>query len=110
MPADSPPRRITIIKVPYNYEWPGRSAVSCIRETGEVLVKAEMADHAVANGYAIEGWSSLPATKGKTRRRTSARKKADAGTLTGPNTGMGRAGVAADDSAGARQPVATAAD
>lgn len=58
MPADNPPRRITLIKVPYNYEWPGRRAVSCYRQTGEFLVKAEVADDAIGKGYALPGWAS----------------------------------------------------
>jgi hypothetical protein len=99
MPATKPPRRITLLKVPYNYEWPGRNAVTCTREPGEYLWKAEMADDAVAKGYAIEGWaadSTTRSSKGRSqRRRSSVTPKPDAATDMGSDAGMGGTAVAA---------------
>ena len=117
-----PPRRITIHKVPYNFERT-RASVTCYSGTGEFLVPAEVADDATAKGYATEGWASDSRTrtsKGGPRRRrapssgTSAAKSAttatNAATDTGSDAGMGGAHLATDDRAGAGQPVAPAAD
>lgn len=46
-------KRIRMIKVPFNYEWPNRS-VSVIRELGPINVLAPIADAAIARGYAEE--------------------------------------------------------
>lgn len=113
MPAENPPRWITIIKAPFDYYWPDRSAVTCFRETGEFFEKAEICDYAVANGYALEGRDSSSRTrsrKGKTSRRKSAKPKTDAGPDKANDAGMGGTGVAADDRAGAGRAVAAAAD
>lgn len=114
MPADNRPRRITIIKAPYDYYFKDRSAVICFRETGEVLVKAEIADHATNNGYAIEGWGSDSKTrtrKGKSPARPKrATTKADADADVRQDARVGRTDLAADDRAGAGQPLASAAD
>lgn len=96
MPADNPPKRICITRVPYNYSWPGRSAVTVFRETGEYLVKAEVADHAVANGYAI------PVPPRSQPRRKKAIAKADAGADSRSDAGVAGEGLAADDRAHVR--------
>jgi len=50
------PRWITVRK-PFDYHWPGRAAITAFREDhlGEHFVKDELADFAVAAGYATEG-------------------------------------------------------
>lgn len=69
-------RWITVHK-PFDYHWPGRSAVTVFRaaDCGEHLVKDEVADFAVANGYASEGKldGSARSTKGN-RKRVRAKK------------------------------------
>jgi hypothetical protein len=122
MPTHQPPRRITIHKVPYNFER-SRASVTCYSKVGEYLVPAEVADDATAQGYATEGWASdsrTRTTKGGPRRRrapssgTSAAKSAttaaNAATDNRSDAGMGGTHLAADDRASAGQPVAPAAD
>lgn len=120
MPAANPPRWITVRKVPYDYHWPGRSAMTSFGEAGEYLVKAEVADDAVGRGFASEGkadGSEAKSTKGKrprkakaTRATKSAKPTTDAGTNAGKNARVGGANLAADDSAGTGEPVAPAAE
>lgn len=114
MPAHNPPRWITVIKAPFNYYWPDRSAVSCVRETGETFEKAELCDYAVSNGYAIEGRGAGSKTRSRKGKSPARPKRVTAKRDAGPDkrygAGMGRADLAADDSAGAGQPVAPAAD
>lgn len=108
MPAENSPRRITIINVPYNYHFKDRSAVICYRETGEYMVKGEIADHATSSGYAIEGWASdskTRTTKGKTSRRKSVKPAVDAGANNRTDAGMVGTGVPTSDSSGIRSPV-----
>jgi len=118
MPADSPPRRITIHKVPYDF-YHSRTAVTCYSEPGEFLVPAKVADDAVAKGYATEGWArdsktrtskGGPKRKHTTRRAKSAKPKADAATNTRSKPGMGGAAVAAAHRAVTGRPVAPAAE
>lgn len=111
MPADNPPRWITIINAPFDYYWPDRSAVTAYRANGEFLVKAEVADYAVSKGYAVEGKpkaSTARSSKGRSpRRRKSATPKADAAApVTGPDTSLAGANLADDD----RAPVRGAVD
>lgn len=115
MPADNPPRWITVTGK-FDYRWPGRSAITHYRaDAGEQLVKGEVADYAVAKGYATEGkadGSEARSTKGKkrTRRRKAAKPEADAtATDTAADDGLAGSGVAADDSAEVRDPVDQAA-
>jgi hypothetical protein len=121
MPKDNPPRWITLRKVPYDYKWPGRNAVTNFKNAGEYLVKAELADDAVAKGHATEGkadGSEAKAFKGKRIRKPKkattpakpATPKADAGPDKGQSAGMGGTDLAADDSASAGQSVAPAAE
>jgi len=64
-------RWITIIKAPFDYRWPDRSAITAFSATGEHMVKDEIADFAVKSGYAIEGKAdpTVRSTKGKRPRR-----------------------------------------
>jgi hypothetical protein len=114
MPSDAKPRWITI-RQKFDYAW-SRISISAFTP-GEHLVKAEVADYAVAKGYATEGkadGSEAKASKGK-RERVKKPAKAvtpagNAGTDTGNDAGVGRAHLAADDRAGAGEPVAPAAE
>lgn len=123
MPKDNPPRWITLRKVPYDFRWPGRNAVTHFAEAGEYLVKAELADDAVAKGIATEGKADGSEAKSrKGRRPRAAKAKATraakpatpisdaAAPDTGPDLGMGGTDLAHDDSASAGQPVAPAAE
>lgn len=63
-------RRINILKAPFDYHWPGRQAVTHFSATGKFLVKDEVAEFAIAKGYAIPDEPAKPAT---TRRRAPAK-------------------------------------
>jgi hypothetical protein len=115
MPAG--PRRITI-HAPFNFER-SRSSVTFYSATGEFFVPGDAADFAIANGYATEGWargSTTRTSKGGTRRkkatgqRKSVKAKADAGTDTGSDAGMGGTAVAAAHRAVTGQQPAPSAD
>ena len=43
------------VTAPFNYAWPGRSAVTHFHTPGEYRVKNEVADFATTNGYANGG-------------------------------------------------------
>lgn len=113
MPAANPPRWITVRK-PFDYRWPDRSAMTVYREAdlGEHLVKAEVADYAVAGGYASEGkldGSEAEAPKGKrgkkatssrTARPKAAKPSADAAAADdGTDASLAREDLPPDDSA-----------
>jgi hypothetical protein len=92
-------RWITLHKAPFNFEWPGRTAVTVIRATGEHYVKDELADKAIATGYASEGKASEPKpAKSATTRRRGATKAKDASHSRKPAR-VDRADLAADDRA-----------
>ena len=102
MPAGSPPRRVTLNKVPFDF-YRSRSSVTCYSQAGEYLMPADAANEAVAKGYATEGWakdSTTRTNKGGPRRKkaTSPRKPAtprgDAATDMGSDAGMGGTPVA----------------
>lgn len=80
MPAGAKPRWITVRKA-FDYHWPGRTAITQFSDAdlGEHLVKAEVADFAVDNGYADEGKidGSARSRKGR-KRRSRAKPKKDA--------------------------------
>lgn len=57
-------RWINVTKAPFDYRWPDRSAITAFKENGDHFVKDEVADFAVANGYASEG-------KGNPKSRSS---------------------------------------
>lgn len=118
MPADNPPRWITLHKVPYNFEH-SRLSVTCYSETGEYLVPGRVADDAVAKGYATEG--RLPERNTRTRKSGPPRRKAtsaaksatakrDAGTNLGHDAGMGGTDLAAAHRAVVGKPVADSAE
>lgn len=116
MPAENPPRWITIHKVPYDFEH-SRTSVTCYSQPGEFLVPARVADDAVAKGYASEGrlpeLNTRSRKSGPARRRSATRAKKSAttaidgaGTNLGTGAGMGGTGVAAAHRAVAGQPLA----
>ncbi len=121
MPADNPPRRITITRVPFDFEH-SRTSVTHYSATGEFLVPGRVADFAVSRGYATEGWAGDSVTrtvKGGPRRRkraTSPRKSvkpasdAKTGTDAAADDGMGRADISAAHRAVAGQPLADSAE
>ena len=57
-------RWINVTKAPFDYRWPDRSAITAFTSTGDHFVKDELADFAVAKGYASEG-------KGNPKSRSS---------------------------------------
>lgn len=90
-------KRIRVTRVPFNYYWPKVSAVSCINQLGPALVKDEIAEAAIARGYA-EPFN--PVTKPATRRRKRTIKKPDAPTSNGIHgSRLDREDMADDDSA-----------
>lgn len=103
-------RRINVLHVPFNFQWPKASVVTCIREKGVVLVKNEVADAAVKAGYAIEV-EPAPEPAAKPKRATRARKPAkpepDAADP-GQPAGVDREDLALHDRADAQPPVADA--
>jgi hypothetical protein len=67
------PRWITVRK-PFDYTWPSRAITHySADDLGDHHVKDEVADFAVANGYATEGKvdEASRSTKGKKGRRTA---------------------------------------
>jgi hypothetical protein len=121
MPANDSPRRITLHKAPFDF-YHSRSSVTCYSQTGEFLVPARVADAAVSQGYATEGWArdsrtrtskSGPARKRATSPAKRAMPKADAATTTtdnGTDAGLAGEGLSADDRAGVRGAVDQAAE
>lgn len=118
MPAQDPPRRITITAAPFDFEH-SRTSVTQYSATGEFLVPARVADYAVAKGYATEGWASDsttrtgksgPRRKRATGRRKSAKPAGDAAPVNRSEHGMGRASVAAAHRAVAGQPAPDTAE
>lgn len=110
MPADNPPRWITIHQ-PFDYRWPDRSALTAFSEAGEFMVKGEVADFAVAQGFASEGKArdskSKSAKARRTRKRTAPRKAAKPVADAAPadlaaDNGLDGAGLAGDDRADIR--------
>lgn len=119
MPADNPPRRVTITKAPFNFEH-SRISVTHYSANGEFLVPGKVADFIVAKGYGHEGWASDSTTrttkggprrrKGATSRRKSVKPSVDAGTDTSTDVRVGRADISAAHRAVAGQPVADSAE
>lgn len=107
-------RRINVTKVPFNFQWPGTRHMSVIRELGEALVKDEVADAAVAKGYAKEMDPAPKAAKAAPRKKATpakkpAKPKADAATANpGPSDRVDRDDLAPADSADGEPPVADA--
>lgn len=102
-------RWINVAK-PFDYHWPDRSAITAFteRELGDHFVKDEIADFAVAKGYASEGKADAKSrsSKGGPRRVRSRRKELPAAKA--PDTGAATA-VGDADAADADRPVDRAA-
>lgn len=75
-------RWITIHTVPFDYPWPGRTAITAFTGKGEFYLKDEIADFAVKKGYATEGRAS--------EQKTSAPKRATKGRAKATNQGRTR--------------------
>jgi hypothetical protein len=79
MPQAERNSRWITVRQPFNYYWPGRTAVTHFSEAdlGEHLVKAEVADFAVDGGYATEGKldGSARSRKGKGRKRAAKKER-----------------------------------
>ena len=107
MPAGAKPRWINVTK-PFDYHWPDRSALTAFtdRDLGDHFVKDELADFAVANGYATEGKADAKSrsSKGGPRRVRSRRKEPPAAKAadTGAAAAMGDADAADADRAADR--------
>jgi hypothetical protein len=98
------------IRQKFDYYWPGRTAITAY-VPAEIRVLDEVADFAVAKGYATEGKAdgsdaTPPAPKKATRRRKPAKKAAPAKEIaaattadTGPAEGVGDSPVPDVDSA-----------
>lgn len=84
-------KRVNMLKAPFNYHWPKVQAVTCVRETGPVLLKDEVADAAIAQGYAVPFEPAQRAKKATTRRKPATRAS-DAAHAREAD-GMGPAGV-----------------
>ena len=83
------PRRIVFTRE-YNHRWPSR-AMSCFKVTGEpITVKREVAEAAIAKGYA------KPAPRGKVSAGGKTQHHAP-GALDGRDTGARPGGVARPD-------------
>jgi hypothetical protein len=77
-------RWITVTKAPFDYVWPGRSAITAFAEKdlGEHFVKDEIADFAVKGGFAKEGKAAGSTARSvktgpKAKRVTRARQPAN---------------------------------
>lgn len=87
------PRWITV-RSPFDYRWPGRPAITAFTDLGDHLVKDEVADFAVAKGYATEGKTDGSARSRKGgAKRVRRRKEPPAATTadTGPGASVGDA-------------------
>lgn len=87
-------RWITVL-TPFDYRWPDRTAITAFTQTGEHMVKDEIADYATKKGYAIEGKidataRSVKGGKGK-RVRTRRRKGPSTAANAKPGSSMGNA-------------------
>jgi len=101
-------RWITIIKAPFDYPWPDRSAITAFTATGEQFVKDEVADFAVRKGYALEGKANASArsVKGGVKRVTRRRKGARAAAKSRTGAPVGNAHAADANRAADRASVA----
>lgn len=99
MPADAKPRWITVRK-PFDYRW-ASGAVTTWRDAdlGEHLVKAEVADFAVAGGYATEGKIDGSARSRKGTGAKRARRSAKKGSAAAKTAGSGTVPPVGDASA-----------
>lgn len=102
-------KRVEFVKVPFNFYWPGVTAVTCVRELGPVLLKDVVADDAVAKGYAVpfSPAPAKPATKPR-RRGNRGRNAAKAPADTRQPARVDREDLAAADRADGSASVADA--
>lgn len=99
--------------VPFDYRWPDRTAITAFTIAGEHFVKDEVADFAISQGFATEGKaedSTTRSTKGKTTRRSSAKKAAKEPAVAatadnGPIDGVAEPHLPDDDRAADRRAV-----
>jgi hypothetical protein len=94
--------RWVTVRKPFDYHWPGRSAVTVFRDAdlGDKFVKDEVADFAIGQGYADEGKADEASRSTKGKRAKNA-KAAD----TGPKPRVDHESVADADRAADRQPL-----
>jgi hypothetical protein len=94
-------RWITVRK-PFDYHWPGRSAVTTFREEhlGDHFVKDEVADFAVSGGYATEGKADETSRSSKGKRAKNAKTADDR-----PDDAVAQPDMADADRSAGRQPV-----
>jgi hypothetical protein len=104
------------IVAPFNYEH-SRTSVTFYSATGEFLVPENVADFAVANGFAIDG--KTPGSRARSiksgpkrvqRRRKPANPKANAAADNRSDHKLAGASVPATDSTGVRSAVDSAAE
>lgn len=108
-------RRINILKVPFDYYWPGRVLVSVIRQAGIYPVgeraghvHPDIAEAALGEGFAVP-FDPVPAKPATTPRRRATRKRATQATAdTRPAPRVDRADLAPDDRPDRGAPVADA--
>ena len=100
-----PSRWITARK-PFDFRWPS-GAITVFREAdlGEHLVKDELADFAVEQGYATEGKVDAAARSTKGTKRTGKATKAAKAPNSGSDDAVAQPSVADADRAADGQPV-----
>lgn len=100
-------RWITVRKR-FDYRWPS-GAITAFRDAdlGEHMVKDELADFALAKGYATEGKvdASARSSKGRGSRRSRKGKAAEATADSGPDDGVAQPDMADPDRAAGGQPL-----
>jgi hypothetical protein len=92
-------RRITIHKAPFDYRWPNRQAITAFTSTGTFLVKDEIADFAIAKGYATEATNGPKAPR-KKRAAAKPRRRAGVGNKNAPSADRAADRSAMADNAG----------
>lgn len=89
------------VQARFDYRWPNRTAITHFSDDdlGDHYVKDEVADFAVAGGYATEGKSDEASRSKKTRKRSAAEEEppADETTNSGTVAGVADAGDADAD-------------
>lgn len=98
-------RWITVL-TPFDYRWPDRTAITAFTVTGEHMVKDEIADFAVAKGYAIDGKINFAVRSTKGRRRTTRAKEKPAAANARASAPVGHANAADADRPADRPSVA----
>lgn len=103
--------RVKMLKAPFNYKWPGRSKISCVRGLGPMMLDKTIAEAAIEQGYAEPFDPAKNARKPAARRTTakagSAKSAVDATDKRQPAR-MDRTDMARDDRAESDAPVVDA--